>query len=372
MNTSLRGHLQALLDDVGEELAGAAHEGQALLVFVRARRLAHEHELRRSGCPGRRRCLAPARELAALAVADPAAHAFEVAQRRRRPAERRRPRARAGRGGAARRARPRMRRRARARPARSAARPTSRQRREVPRPLAQVDAGRRPGPSSLPARGARRAWPAGGGGRERSATTRSQMRSASARLLMSGSSVSACGVDEHGRVVVGGEARVRGGSRRWPRQVERSWPRACRARSRGRARSRPRSRPGSARPWPAPRAAQDVGRAHQVQRACRPAAFLIFCGATLGRPVVGHRRGHGHDRGASPTRSPTARAISSAERTRTSSTPAGGRQRGGTGDQHHPRAAVARRLGQRGSPCARWSGWRRSARGRCPRRWARR
>ena len=48
-------HLHALLDDVGQELSRAAHEREALLVLFGPRRLAHEHQLRAAGCPGRRR-----------------------------------------------------------------------------------------------------------------------------------------------------------------------------------------------------------------------------------------------------------------------------------------------------------------------------
>ena len=48
-------HLQALLDDVGQELPGPAHEREALLVLFGPRRLADEHRARPAGCPGRRR-----------------------------------------------------------------------------------------------------------------------------------------------------------------------------------------------------------------------------------------------------------------------------------------------------------------------------
>src|SRR5207247_4062176 len=71
-------HLQALLDDVGEELARPAHEGQALLVFVRPRGLPHEHEGRLGIALAEDDVLPAPRQLAPLAVADELADGREV------------------------------------------------------------------------------------------------------------------------------------------------------------------------------------------------------------------------------------------------------------------------------------------------------
>src|SRR5437667_10121790 len=71
-------NLETLLDDVGQELARAPDEGEALLVLFRPRRLAHEHEARGRVSLAEDDGLAPAGKLATLAVAQVLAHRSEI------------------------------------------------------------------------------------------------------------------------------------------------------------------------------------------------------------------------------------------------------------------------------------------------------
>src|SRR3984893_2643692 len=71
-------HSHAALDDIGQELPGASYERLAARVFVGARRLAHEHQLRVRIADAENEIRSPGRQLAALAIADKFAQLFEV------------------------------------------------------------------------------------------------------------------------------------------------------------------------------------------------------------------------------------------------------------------------------------------------------
>ena len=61
----------SIVDHLRQQLAGAAHERNALLIFVRARTFADKHQRRRSDCPSQTRCLLRCfAQAAAVAIAD--------------------------------------------------------------------------------------------------------------------------------------------------------------------------------------------------------------------------------------------------------------------------------------------------------------